>query len=58
MVDVFPPAGHPGPTDPHHPDGGARRPLTPPARYYGDEVAVVVAEDEVAAAQALLAIKV
>ena len=48
----FPTAGHPWSTDPHHQDVADRLLLNRHVRYYGDEVAVVVAENEVAAAQA------
>ena len=54
----FPTAGHPWSTDPHHQDVADRKLLNRHVRYYGDEVAVVIAEDEVAAAQAVRAIKV
>ena len=48
----FPTAGHPWSTDPRHQDVADRLLLTRHVRFYGDDVAVVVAEDEVAAAQA------
>ena len=54
----FPTAGHPWSTDPHHQDVVDRLLLNRHVRYYGDEVAVVVAEDEVAAAQAARLVKV
>ena len=54
----FPTAGHPWSTAPHHQDVADRKLLNRHVRYYGDEVAVVIAEDEVAAAQAVRAIKV
>ena len=54
----FPTAGHPWSTDPHHQDVADRKLLNRHVRYYGDEVAVVIAEDEVAAAQAVRALKV
>ncbi len=54
----FPTAGHPWSTDPHHQDVADRLLLTKHVRFYGDDVAVVVAEDEVIAARALRAIKV
>ena len=54
----FPTAGHPWSTDPHHQDVADRKLLNQHVRYYGDEVAVVIAEDEVAAAQAVRAIRV
>ena len=54
----FPTAGHPWSTDPHHQDVADRLLLTSRVRFYGDDIAVVVAENEVAAAQALRAIQV
>jgi len=54
----FPTAGHPWSMDPHHQDVADRKLLNQHVRYYGDEVAAVVAEDEVAAMQAIRAIKV
>ena len=54
----FPTAGHPWSTDPSHQDVADRLLLTDRVRFYGDEIAAVVAEDEVAAARALRAIKV
>ena len=54
----FPTAGHPWSTDPEHQDVCDRLLLTKHVRYYGDDVAAVVAEDEVAAARAVDAIKV
>ena len=54
----FPTAGHPWSTDPHHQDVADRLLLNRHVRYYGDEVAVVVAEDEVAAAQAARLVQV
>ncbi|MDD5918394.1 MAG: xanthine dehydrogenase molybdenum-binding subunit XdhA [bacterium] len=54
----FPTAGHPWSTDPHHQDVADRLLLTSRVRFYGDDVAAVVAENEIAAAQALRAIRV
>lgn len=54
----FPTAGHPWSTDPGHQDVADRLVLTEEVRFYGDDIAAVVAEDEVAAAQALRAIRV
>ena len=54
----FPTAGHPWSTDPHHQDVADRKLLNRHVRYYGDEVAVVIAEDDIAAAQAVRAIRV
>ncbi len=53
----FPTAGHPWSTDPHHQDVADRLLLNRHVRYYGDDIAVVIAENEVAAAQAVRAIK-
>ena len=53
----FPTAGHPWSTDPEHQDVADRLVLTEEVRFYGDDIAAVVAEDEVSAAQALRAIK-
>lgn len=54
----FPTAGHPWSTDPAHQDVADRLLLTDRVRFYGDDIAAVVAEDEVIAAQALRAIQV
>ena len=54
----FPTAGHPWSTDPNHQDVADRLILTDRVRFYGDDIAAVVAEDEVAAAQALRLIRV
>jgi len=54
----FPTAGHPWSTDPAHQDPMDRRLLNRRVRYYGDDVAVVIAEDEIAASRALRAITV
>ncbi len=54
----FPTAGHPWSTDPHHQDVADRLLLNTHVRYYGDDVAAVIAEDEVAAAQGVRALKV
>ena len=54
----FPTAGHPWSMDEDHQDVADRLLLTERVRFYGDDVAAVVAENEVAAAQALRAIKV
>ena len=43
----FPTAGHPWSTDPHHQDVADRLLLNRHVRYYGDDVCVVVAENEV-----------
>lgn len=54
----FPTAGHPWSTDPHHQDVADRLLLNRHIRYWGDDVAVVVAEDEVAASKAAKLVKV
>ncbi len=54
----FPTAGHPWSTDPGHQDVADRLVLTEEVRFYGDDIAAVVAEDEVSAAQAVRAVKV
>ena len=54
----FPTAGHPWSTDPHHQDIADRFLLNKHIRYYGDEIAAVIAETDVAAAQAIRALKV
>lgn len=54
----FPTAGHPWSTDVHHQDVADRLLLNRHVRYYGDDVAAVVARDEVSAMQAIRAIKV
>ena len=54
----FPTAGHPWSTDPNHQDVADRLILTDRVRFYGDDIAAVVAEDEVAAARALRLIRV
>ena len=54
----FPTAGHPWSTDPSHQDVADRKILNRHVRYYGDEIAIVVAEDEVAAKQGVAAIEV
>ncbi len=54
----FPTAGHPWSTDESHQDVADRLLLTDVVRFYGDDVAAVVAEDEVSASKAIRAIKV
>ncbi len=54
----FPTAGHPWSTDPHHQDVADRLLLTSRVRFYGDDVAAVVAKDEITAVRALRAIRV
>ena len=54
----FPTAGHPWSTDPGHQDVADRLVLTDQIKFYGDDIAAVVAEDEVSANQAIRALKV
>lgn len=54
----FATAGHPWSTDPHHQDVADRHLLNQHVRYYGDDIAVVIAENEVAAMQGVRALKV
>ncbi len=54
----FPTAGHPWSMDPSHQDKADRHLLNRHVRYYGDDVAVVIAENEVAAMQGVRALKV
>ena len=54
----FPTAGHPWSTDPAHWDPMDRRLLNRRVRFYGDDIAAVIAEDEICAMRALRAIKV
>ncbi len=54
----FPTAGHPWSTDPHHQDVADRLLLNRHVRFYGDDIAAVIARDEISASQAIRAIKV
>jgi xanthine dehydrogenase molybdenum-binding subunit len=54
----FPTAGHPWSTDPSHQDVADRLLLTDRVRFCGDDVAAVIAENEIAAKQAIAALKV
>ena len=54
----FPTAGHPWSTDPAHQDVADRLLLNRHVRSYGDDIAAVIAENEIAAAQAVRALKV
>ena len=54
----YPTPGHPWSTETAHQDVSDRRLLTDRVRYYGDDIAAVVAEDEVSAIRALQAIEV
>ena len=56
--NYFPTAGHPWSTDVSHQDVADRLLLTDEVKFYGDDVAAVIAENEVAANQAIRAIKV
>jgi len=56
--NVFATAGHPFSLDPNHQDVADRRLLTDYVRYEGDEIAVVVAENELTAKKALALIEV
>lgn len=56
--NYFPTAGHPWSTDVSHQDVADRLLLTDEVKFYGDDVAAVIAENEVVANQALRAIKV
>ena len=55
---AFPTAGHPWSTEESHQDICDRHLLTRHVRYYGDDVATVVAEDEISAKRAIEAIRV
>lgn len=57
-ADRFPTAGHPWSLDPKHHDIADRQLLTSHVRFYGDDIAVVVAENEIAATQGVRALKV
>ncbi|MDO4582283.1 MAG: xanthine dehydrogenase molybdenum-binding subunit XdhA [Bacillota bacterium] len=54
----FATAGHPWSVEPSHRDIADRRLLNRRVRYHGDDIAVVIAEDEIIAQQALKLIKV
>ena len=54
----FPTAGHPWSTDPKHQDIADKKLLNKRVRFYGDDIAAVVAEDNVACDKALKLIKV
>lgn len=55
---IFPTAGHPWSVEPAHQDVADRKLLNTRVRVYGDDIAAVIAENEVAAAQAARLIKV
>ena len=54
----FPTPGHPWSTEKAHQDIADRKLLNQRVRYYGDDIAAVIAEDEIAAKRALRLIKV
>lgn len=54
----FPTAGHPWSVDPAHQDTADRRLLNTRVRYYGDDIAAVIAENELAALKAAKLVKV
>lgn len=54
----YPTPGHPWSVEKAHQDVADRKLLTSRVRYYGDDIAAVVAENEVAAQRALRAIRV
>lgn len=54
----FPTAGHPWSVDPSHQDRADRRLLNEHVRYYGDDIAVVIARDEITCRKALDLIEV
>ena len=56
--NYFPTAGHPWSTEPEHQDVADRLLLTDHVRFWGDDVAVVVARDELSAVKALREIEV
>lgn len=55
---TFPTAGHPYHMDPKHRDKEDRNILTQRIRFYGDEIAAVIAQDELIAEKALKLIEV
>jgi len=54
----FPTAGHPWSMDPSHQDTADRMLLNRHVRYWGDDIAVVIADNEVAASQGVNALTV
>lgn len=54
----FPTAGHPWSVEPAHQDVADRKLLNTRVRLYGDDIAAIIAEDEVAAARAARLVKV
>lgn len=55
--NYFPTAGHPWSIDPLHQDVADRLLLTDVVRFYGDDIAAVIAENEIAASQAVRKVK-
>lgn len=55
---LFPTAGHPWSTEKKHQDIADRKLLNTRVRYYGDEIAAVIATDDIAAQHALKLIRV
>ena len=55
---LFATAGHPWATDPSKQDISDRKILNEHVRYYGDDIAIVIAEDYVSADRAIRALKV
>lgn len=55
---TFPTAGHPWSLDPSHVDVADRKLLNQRVRYYGDDIAAVIAKDSIIAAKAIKLIKV
>lgn len=55
---TFPTAGHPYSLDPDHQDVADRKLLNQRVRYYGDDIAAVIAKDSVIATRAINLIKV
>ena len=56
--NYYPTAGHPWSTEAAHQDVADRLLLVKHVRFYGDDIAAVVAENDIAAAQAVRALKV
>ena len=54
----YPTPGHPWSVEPAHQDVADRNLLTGRVRYYGDDIAAVIAEDEITASRALKLIRV
>ena len=54
----FPTAGHPWSTDPKHQDIADRKLLNQRVRFYGDDIAAIIARDEITAERACQLIKI